>query len=92
MLKKFSVYYKPYIGIIILDLLCASLTTLCELVFPLIYAAVARHERADFLFPFLYALWQEATYSGYFRLRKIWEYLRIDKQNPFYRITHNGPF
>ena len=36
MLKKFSVYYKPYIGIIILDLLCASLTTVCELVFPLI--------------------------------------------------------
>ncbi len=36
MLKRFSVYYKPYIGIIILDLLCASLTTVCELVFPLI--------------------------------------------------------
>ncbi len=36
MFKKFSVYYKPYIGIIILDLLCAALTTVCELVFPLI--------------------------------------------------------
>lgn len=36
MLKKFSAYYKPYIGIIILDLLCAALTTVCELVFPLI--------------------------------------------------------
>ncbi|MBE7011164.1 MAG: ABC transporter ATP-binding protein [Ruminococcaceae bacterium] len=32
--KSFSKYYKPYIGIIILDLLCASLTTICELVFP----------------------------------------------------------
>ena len=31
---KFIKYYKPYIGIIILDLLCASLTTICELVFP----------------------------------------------------------
>ena len=31
---KFIKYYKPYIGIIIIDLLCASLTTICELVFP----------------------------------------------------------
>ncbi len=36
MFKRFSGYYKPYIGIIILDLLCAALTTVCELVFPLI--------------------------------------------------------
>ncbi len=32
--RTFLKYYKPYIGIIILDLLCASLTTVCELVFP----------------------------------------------------------
>ncbi len=32
--KTFLRYYKPYIGIILLDLFCASLTTLCELVFP----------------------------------------------------------
>ena len=36
MFKRFSVYYKPYICIIILDLICAALTTVCELVFPLI--------------------------------------------------------
>ncbi len=36
MLRRFSVYYKPYIGIIILDLICALLSTICELVFPLI--------------------------------------------------------
>lgn len=36
MLKRFSKYYKPYVGIILLDLLCAALTTVCELVFPLI--------------------------------------------------------
>ncbi|MBQ7960769.1 MAG: ABC transporter ATP-binding protein [Clostridia bacterium] len=36
MFLKFSSYYKPYIGIIILDLLCAALSTVCELVFPLI--------------------------------------------------------
>lgn len=36
MFRRFSVYYKPYIGIIILDLICALLSTVCELVFPLI--------------------------------------------------------
>ena len=36
MFKRFSRYYKPYIGLIILDLLCAVITTVCELVFPLI--------------------------------------------------------
>lgn len=36
MLKKFSHYYKPYIGIIIFDLFCAVISTICELVFPMI--------------------------------------------------------
>ena len=36
MFRRFSRYYKPYIGLIILDLLCAVITTICELVFPLI--------------------------------------------------------
>lgn len=29
-------YYKPYVAFIVLDLLCAALSTVCELVFPLI--------------------------------------------------------
>ena len=36
MFKRFASYYKPYIGIIILDLLCAAASTVCELVFPMI--------------------------------------------------------
>ncbi len=36
MFKRFTVYYKPYIGIILIDLLCAALSTVCELVFPMI--------------------------------------------------------
>ncbi|MBQ4527008.1 MAG: ABC transporter ATP-binding protein [Clostridia bacterium] len=35
-LFSFTKYYKPYVGIIILDLLCACLTTVCELVLPMI--------------------------------------------------------
>ncbi len=36
MIKRFTKYYRPYIGIILLDLFCASLSTVCELIFPLI--------------------------------------------------------
>ncbi len=34
LIKIFAKYYKPYIAIVIADLFCASLTTVCELVFP----------------------------------------------------------
>lgn len=36
LLKRFLPYYKPYISTMILDLLCACLTTGCELILPLI--------------------------------------------------------
>ena len=36
LLKRFVPYYKKYVGIMVLDLLCASLTTVCELVLPMI--------------------------------------------------------
>ena len=38
--KRFLPYYKKYKGILFLDLFCASLTTLCELVLPLIVRAI----------------------------------------------------
>ena len=36
LLKRFSPYYKKYIPTVIFDLFCASLTTICEIVLPLI--------------------------------------------------------
>ncbi len=36
MFKRFAHYYKPYIALIIVDLMCAALSTVCELVFPMI--------------------------------------------------------
>ncbi len=36
LLKRFVPYYKKYVGIMVLDLFCASLTTVCELVLPMI--------------------------------------------------------
>ena len=63
-----------------------------KLVLPFVDAAISRHERTDLLFPFLNALWQISADLGDIRFGQIWKYLRIDKQNPFYRITHNVPF
>lgn len=36
LLKRFIPYYHNYIGIMLMDLFCASLTTICEMVLPLI--------------------------------------------------------
>ena len=36
LLKRFTPYYRKYLGIMIMDLFCAALTTICELVLPLI--------------------------------------------------------
>ena len=35
LIKRFLPYYKPYAGVMIIDLFCASMTTVCDLVFPL---------------------------------------------------------
>ncbi len=40
LLKSFLPYYKKYKWILALDLLCASLTTVCELVLPMIVRAI----------------------------------------------------
>ena len=34
--KRLMPYYKPYVGILIFDLFCASMTTVCELTLPLL--------------------------------------------------------
>ena len=36
LMKRFLPYYKKYWKIVVLDLLCAGLTTICELVLPMI--------------------------------------------------------
>ncbi|MCQ2441127.1 MAG: ABC transporter ATP-binding protein/permease [Clostridia bacterium] len=36
LIKRFLPYYKKYIGILVFDLFCALLTTVCELVLPMI--------------------------------------------------------
>ena len=34
--RSFFPYFRPYMGVMVLDLFCASLTTICDLVLPLI--------------------------------------------------------
>ena len=36
LVKRFAPYFKKYRWILTLDLFCAALTTVCEMVFPLI--------------------------------------------------------
>ncbi len=36
LIKRFAPYYKPYVGTMVSDLFCAALTTVCELVLPMI--------------------------------------------------------
>ena len=35
LLRRFASYYRPYLGTLALDLFCAALTTVCELVLPM---------------------------------------------------------
>lgn len=36
LIKRFAPYYRKYVGIMLMDLFCAALTTVCELILPLI--------------------------------------------------------
>ena len=47
LLKRFLPYYKPHMGTVILDLFCAALTTICELVLPLIMRYITNEGMRD---------------------------------------------
>ena len=40
LIAKFLPYYKPYLGIMTFDLFCAALTTICELVLPMVVRTI----------------------------------------------------
>ena len=40
LIAKFLPYYKPYRGIMAFDLFCAALTTICELVLPMVVRTI----------------------------------------------------
>lgn len=47
LLKRFVPYYRKYIGIMTMDLFCAALTTVCELVLPLILRYITNTGMTD---------------------------------------------
>lgn len=48
LLKSFLPYYKKYMPMLIFDLLCASLTTVCDLVLPMIVREITGRATEDF--------------------------------------------
>ena len=42
LLRRFAPYFRPYAGILAFDLFCAALTTLCEIVLPLLVRHLAQ--------------------------------------------------
>ena len=48
LLKRFIPYYNKYKWILFLDLLCASLTTVCEIVLPLIVGSITSYAEENF--------------------------------------------
>lgn len=47
LMRRFAPYFKPYVGVLCLDLLCAALTTLCELILPLIVRYITDKGMSD---------------------------------------------
>lgn len=47
LLKRFMPYYRPHVGTVALDLFCAALTTICELVLPLIMRYITNEGMRD---------------------------------------------
>ena len=81
MFKRFSVYYKPYIGIIIFDLICAALSTVCELVFPMIVRTITNATSLD---------GQALLVSTVLRLGGLYLFLRIIDTFANYYMANMG--
>lgn len=47
LVRRFAPYYKKYIGVLLMDLFCASLTTVCEMVLPLILRYITNEGMRD---------------------------------------------
>ncbi|PNV60319.1 thiamine ABC transporter permease [Clostridium sp. chh4-2] len=47
LIRRFAPYYKKYTSILIIDLFCASLTTICEMVLPLILRYITNQGLQD---------------------------------------------
>lgn len=77
----FYKYYKPYIKIVILDLICAMLTTVCELVFPMIVRYITDTALTGA---------QELLISSVLRIGGVYLFLRLVDTAANYYMSNTG--
>ena len=80
-LKYFLPYYKKYIGILIFDLFCAALTTVCELILPLIVRSITDAATTNI---------SMLTYSFIIRCGVLYILLRIIDTAAYYFMASYG--
>ena len=53
LVRRFLPYFRPYRGMLALDLFCAMLTTLCDLVLPMIVRSITGLAMVMLFWPFI---------------------------------------
>lgn len=81
MIKRFLPYYKKYKSIVFIDLLCAMLTTLCELILPVIVREITNVATNDIT---------NLTVGLIFRVGTIYFVLRIVDTLAYYYMSSVG--
>ena len=81
LIKRFLPYYKKYWGTLVLDLLCASLTTVCEIVLPLIMREITNAGMNDLA---------TLTIRYVLRVGLLYFVLRIIDSAAYYYMAYTG--
>ena len=81
LIKRFMPYFKKYKWIMVLDLLCAALTTVCEIILPLIVREITDRAIDDFA---------SLTVSLVLKAGGIYLVLRIIDASANYFMAYNG--
>ena len=80
-MKLFAKYYRPYLKIVIFDLFCAMLTTVCELVFPMIVRYITDAALTD---------GQMLVMSAVLRIGGVYLFLRLVDTVANYYMSNRG--
>ncbi len=81
LIKRFLPYYKKYIPTLLLDLFCASLTTICEIVLPLIMREITNAGMNDLA---------TLTIGFVLRVGVLYFVLRLIDSAAFYYMAYTG--
>ena len=81
LISRFLPYYKKYIPTVILDLFCASLTTICEIVLPLIMREITNAGMSEM---------QSLTIDFVLKIGLVYIVLRIIDSAAYYYMAYTG--